>query len=110
MGGHDHHGGDSSVGIAVALGYICFLFSERILYAIQGEKNEGKKKSKVKRHAVKHNHNHSDMKSGCWLNLVADFMHNVTDGIAGKPFAVGPRLLHKYLLISLNGSWSDVCL
>ncbi len=80
------------------------------MYAMGGEMNEGKKKNNPKRHAVKHGHIHSDIKFGGWLNLVADFMHNVTDGIAGKSFAAGPRLLQKCLLISLNRSWSNVCL
>ncbi len=80
------------------------------MYAMGGEINEGKKKSKLKGHAVKHGHTHRHMKSGSWLNLVADFTHNVTDGIAGKSFHIGRRLLQKCLLISLNCSWSDICL
>ncbi len=120
MGGHDHHSdlrshenhshGDSSVGIAVSLGYIFFFTCERVLYAMGGEINEGKKKLKSKGHAAKHGHTHRDMKFGGWLNLVADFTHNVTDGIAGKLFHIGRRLLQKCLLTCLNYSWSDVCL
>ncbi|XP_012229820.1 zinc transporter Slc39a7 [Linepithema humile] len=104
---HGHHQHDTSVGLCVLLGIIVFLIVEKAVRIIKGnhshsndhhteeekeddssEKKEKKKSSKMvsKEQEVPV----SNIKIAGYLNLVADFLHNFTDGLAiGASYMAG---------------------
>ena len=87
------------IGLLVILGYLIFFLSERIL-SLQLNTNESEKKRKdgTKTSSHAHNHSHSHPSPGLsssnitvmgWLNIIADLMHNFTDGLAmGACYAI----------------------
>ncbi|KAK6041672.1 metal cation transporter, ZIP family, partial [Cooperia oncophora] len=81
--GHGHEPHDMSVGGWVLAGIIAFLLVEKFVRIVRGEDGHG--------HG--HSHGHSAPKSekvAAYLNLVADFAHNFTDGLAiGASFIAG---------------------
>ncbi|XP_015188147.1 PREDICTED: protein catecholamines up [Polistes dominula] len=102
--GHQHeepdHKHDMSVGLCVLLGITVFLIVEKAVRMIKGDHghshtiNETKKESDKKKGAsstVKKNaESKSDIKIAGYLNLVADFLHNFTDGLAiGASYLAG---------------------
>lgn len=95
---HDHHGAEShghhhdhSVGIKVLAGIMLFFILEKYIYSInleQGTKNDRAKKKKNDDH-----HDHAHIHASGILNLIADFLHNFTDGLAiGASFLSGTKL------------------
>lgn len=103
--GHSNH--DISVGLCILLGIIVFLMVEKAVRIIKGDhshshvhhdssqekkdvsskKKEEKKNSKAISKAQK---TESDIKIAGYLNLVADFLHNFTDGLAiGASYMAG---------------------
>lgn len=87
---HEHgHGHDMSVGLCVLLGIITFLTVEKVVRLIKGDD---------------HSHSHQtdkdadkgqkeDIKIAGYLNLVADFLHNFTDGLAiGASYLAGENV------------------
>lgn len=115
---HDHHHHehehDHSVGLKVLAGIMLFFMLEKWIYSMsysesraQKKKNDdhGSSKTKVKRDnkgknqqdlcsdsGVHHDHHDHIHPSGI-LNLIADFLHNFTDGLAiGASFTSGTKL------------------
>lgn len=98
--GHDHHHGhghqhDHSVGLKVLAGIMVFFILEKYIYSIKSEaggnakKSDKAKKKKDDDHQEHDGHIHA---SGI-LNLIADFLHNFTDGLAiGASFMSGTKL------------------
>lgn len=100
-----HHKHDMSVGLSVLLGITVFLTVEKAVRIIKGdhshshvsqEKKEGtsekkgEKKSNNKASAKAQKIHESDIKIAGYLNLVADFLHNFTDGLAiGASYMAG---------------------
>lgn len=90
---NNHHHHDDKIlvyGIALIFGYLVFLLIERLSSASSHDHKDDKA----------HQHNHQNpgyiqsifrkISTSGWLNLMADSMHNFTDGIAiGASFAVG---------------------
>ncbi|XP_066600874.1 protein catecholamines up isoform X2 [Prorops nasuta] len=111
--GHKGHGHDMSVGICVLLGIIMFLVVEKIVRLIKGDhvhshshkatkkvstskKSEEKKKTKSELKDDKsviqddNKETTTEIKIAAYLNLVADFLHNFTDGLAiGASYLAG---------------------
>lgn len=90
---HDHHNHDHSVGLKVLAGIMVFFILEKYIYSVNSNKGSSKttkaKKKKDDDHDHEHEHNHA---SGI-LNLIADFLHNFTDGLAiGASFISGNKL------------------
>ncbi|WKY15784.1 hypothetical protein Q1695_000904 [Nippostrongylus brasiliensis] len=119
-GGHSHEPHDMSVGGWVLAGIIAFLVVEKVVRIIRGEDGHGhshgpappkpEKKAKVsddedsdgsQKSAKSHTsqkskdvcvseQKHGGIKVAAYLNLVADFAHNFTDGLAiGASFTAG---------------------
>lgn len=107
--GHKH---DISVGLSILLGIIVFLMVEKAVRIIKGghshshvhhdsqekkdissekkEEKKGEKKSSGKAVSKAHKAPESDIKIAGYLNLVADFLHNFTDGLAiGASYMAG---------------------
>lgn len=117
-GGHSHEPHDMSVGGWVLAGIIAFLVVEKVVRIIRGEDGHGhghshgppakstkakhsddesddsctSKKSSDEKKDISHldDHKHEGIKVAAYLNLVADFAHNFTDGLAiGASFIAG---------------------
>lgn len=108
---HGHHQHDMSVGLCVLLGIIVFLIVEKAVRIIKGnhshfhdhhtseeekeddssEKKEKKEKKKSSKTVFKKQEVPvSNIKIAGYLNLVADFLHNFTDGLAiGASYMAG---------------------
>ncbi|EZA58175.1 hypothetical protein DMN91_011701 [Ooceraea biroi] len=102
-----HHKHDMSVGLCVLLGIIVFLTVEKAVRIIKGdhshshvfqEKKEdtsskekkGEKKDSGKAISKAQKVHEGDIKIAGYLNLVADFLHNFTDGLAiGASYMAG---------------------
>ncbi|XP_011882549.1 PREDICTED: protein catecholamines up [Vollenhovia emeryi] len=107
-----HHEHDISVGLCVLLGLIVFLMVEKAVRIIKGdhshshvhheprekkdvssekkEERKGEKRSGGKAVSEAHQTPESDIKIAGYLNLVADFLHNFTDGLAiGASYMAG---------------------
>ncbi|CAJ0609517.1 unnamed protein product [Cylicocyclus nassatus] len=119
-GGHSHSHGEMRVGGWVLTGIIAFLMVEKIVRIIRGEDDHGhghshehapKKKDKDSdeesddsQKSLKSSHEHEklvkstppehgEIKVAAYLNLVADFAHNFTDGLAiGASFIAGTTI------------------
>ena len=89
------HNHDHSVGIKVLSGIMIFFILEKYIYSIKSEpssKNEKAKKKKNDDHQM-HSHDHGHIHASGILNLIADFLHNFTDGLAiGASFLSGTKL------------------
>ncbi|KAF2360069.1 Zinc/iron permease [Trinorchestia longiramus] len=99
--GHSH---DNTIGLSVLAGIMTFLVVEKVVRIFKGghghshskpvKQNEIKDKktngdSKLKKNDKKKN-NSEDIKVAGYLNLAADFIHNLTDGLAiGASFLAG---------------------
>ncbi|XP_015604083.1 protein catecholamines up [Cephus cinctus] len=108
--GHSHSHGEHdhgmSVGLCVLLGIITFLMVEKGVRLIKGDhghshsgsdkKKDDKTKVKSSGDSAKLTHKKEDVKDikiAGYLNLVADFMHNFTDGLAiGASYLVGENI------------------
>lgn len=89
MGGHD--GDDShNVGLWVLAGFSIFLIADMLLRSLgKGHDHHDSPKTKEKADGHPHHHNKT---STILLNLVADAMHNFTDGLAiGASFSSLPK-------------------
>ncbi|KAF1755626.1 hypothetical protein GCK72_012076 [Caenorhabditis remanei] len=106
--GHSDHSHDHSnqlrVGIYVIAGILVFMMVEQLVRIIKG----GHCHSHENGHIVADEHRHlndhhsekkqeveglKDIKASAYLNLVADFVHNLTDGLAiGASFSAGSTL------------------
>lgn len=106
-----HHKHDISIGLCVLLGIIMFLMVEKAVRIIKGDhshshihhdsqekkdlSSEKKEKKEEKKNSGKaiskvHKAPKSDIKIAGYLNLVADFLHNFTDGLAiGASYMAG---------------------
>lgn len=89
------HSHDHSVGIKVLAGIMMFFILEKYIYSIKSEPNKKGEKAKKKKNddhrTEEHDHNHIHA-SGI-LNLIADFLHNFTDGLAiGASYLTGTKL------------------
>lgn len=91
---HDHgHQHDHGVGLKVLAGILVFFILEKYIYSCDSASSKKNDKSKKKKNDD-HQHNHHDHNhaSGI-LNLIADFLHNFTDGLAiGASFISGNKL------------------
>lgn len=99
----EHHKHDMSVGLCVLLGIIVFLIVEKAVRIIKGDhshshvhstsqkESEKKEKKGNSSKAVKAQEAAEfDIKIAGYLNLVADFLHNFTDGLAiGASYMAG---------------------
>jgi solute carrier family 39 (zinc transporter), member 7 len=104
---HDHSA-QTYVGLCVLSGILTFLLVEKVVRHVKGghehthsheakpnkKKDEKKKKSKDSdtedTQKEEHTHKKDDLKIAGYLNLVADFAHNFTDGLAiGASFLTG---------------------
>lgn len=84
VGHHHHHHHDNGVGLKVLTGIMIFFILEKCLYTMTYNQTKAKKKKDDD-----HDHNHA---AGL-LNLLADFLHNFTDGLAiGASFLSGTKL------------------
>lgn len=109
----EHHKHDMSVGLCVLLGIIVFLVVEKAVRIIKGdhchshthsvsqkesekkedEKEKDKKKNTSKSVTKTQETAGSDIKIAGYLNLVADFLHNFTDGLAiGASYMAGNNI------------------
>ncbi|XP_014610930.1 PREDICTED: protein catecholamines up [Polistes canadensis] len=101
---HQHeeseHKHDMSVGLCVLLGITVFLIVEKAVRMIKGDhghshttnetKKESDKKKGVSSSVKKNSETKNDIKIAGYLNLVADFLHNFTDGLAiGASYLAG---------------------
>lgn len=105
--GHSHHH-DHSVGLKVLAGIMVFFILEKYIYSIKsqsGASKTGKQKQRAKSDKSKskkdddyvahddHDHEHGHIHASGILNLIADFLHNFTDGLAiGASFTSGTKL------------------
>ncbi|CAB05297.2 Zinc transporter zipt-7.1 [Caenorhabditis elegans] len=108
---HDHshdHSNQLRVGTFVIAGILVFMMVEQLVRIIKGghchSHENGHIVADEHRHLNEHDHEHSeekkqqveglkDVKASAYLNLVADFVHNVTDGLAiGASFSAGNTL------------------
>ncbi|XP_029171700.1 protein catecholamines up [Nylanderia fulva] len=106
-----HHKHDMSVGLCVLLGLTVFLTVEKAVRIIKGdshnhshvhapqekkissEKKEEKKNSNKTVLKTRETSSGSDIKIAGYLNLVADFLHNFTDGLAiGASYMAGNNI------------------
>jgi len=104
-----HHKHDMSVGLCVLLGITVFLTVEKAVRIIKGDHShshvfqEKKEVTLSEKKGEKKNNNkmvsktqkvlESDIKIAGYLNLVADFLHNFTDGLAiGASYMAGNNI------------------
>lgn len=90
--GHQH---DHSVGLKVLAGIMVFFILEKYIYSIKSEGGTKKSdKAKKKKNDDHHEHEHDGhIHASGILNLIADFLHNFTDGLAiGASFMSGTKL------------------
>ena len=107
-----HHKHDMSVGLSVLLGITVFLTVEKAVRIIKGDhthshvhhtpqekkENVSSEKKEEKKNSSKtvskaHEASGSDIKIAGYLNLVADFLHNFTDGLAiGASYMAGNNI------------------
>lgn len=102
--GHEHehahgHSHDSSVGLKVLAGIMVFFILEKYIYSMQGSEKHNKsgktnKSKKKKDDDYDDNHDdHGHIHASGILNLIADILHNFTDGLAiGASFMSGTKL------------------
>lgn len=89
---HDHHGHhdhqaahqhDHSVGVKVLAGIMMFFILEKYIYSIKSDASSKKgDKAKKKKNDDHEEHCHGHIHASGILNLIADFLHNFTDGLA----------------------------
>lgn len=99
-GEHDHHGHDHdhSVGLKVLAGIMVFFILEKYIYSLKladhpVEKKQKSAKKKKDDDYDEHHHGHDHIHPSGILNLIADFLHNFTDGLAiGASFISGTKL------------------
>lgn len=99
---HDHHHEhDHGVGLKVLAGIMAFFVLEKYIYSINlnggssSSKNtpSGGKAKKKKDDDYNQDHDHQHIHASGILNLIADFLHNFTDGLAiGASFISGTKL------------------
>lgn len=99
---HDHghnHVHDHTVGLKVLAGIMVFFMLEKYIYAINMSSSSDNKVSKAKKkknddhHEGEGEHHHGHIHASGILNLIADFLHNFTDGLAiGASFISGTKL------------------
>lgn len=103
---HDHHhhehNHDHSVGLKVLAGMMVFFILEKYIYSMKLEESQSRTKQKGgDRRAQKKkddnyndsHHEHGHINASGILNLIADFLHNFTDGLAiGASFLSGTKL------------------
>lgn len=104
--GHEHgHHHDHSVGLKVLAGIMVFFILEKYIYSMKLNESSSNKKKSSKTIAAKkkkdddhdkhdHDHDHDGhIHASGILNLIADFLHNFTDGLAiGASFMSGTKL------------------
>ena len=101
--GHDHHhhedhaqhDHDHSVGLKVLAGIMLFFILEKYIYSMSSENSKQAEKAKKKKNddLQKHEHHHDHIHPSGILNLIADFLHNFTDGLAiGASFISSNKL------------------
>lgn len=96
---HHHHNHDHSVGLKVLAGIMVFFILEKYIYSMDlGQSNQKSSKAKKKKDDD-HNdgghdhHQHGHIHASGLLNIIADFLHNFTDGLAiGASFLSGSKL------------------
>lgn len=87
---HHHHHDDNNVGLKVLGGILVFFILEKYIYSMNDDKKDNKAKKKKNDN---HNHEHEHIHASGILNLIADFLHNFTDGLAiGASFITGTKL------------------
>lgn len=93
---HHHHEHDHSVGLKVLSGIMVFFILEKYIYSIDFGKDSKQKASSAKK---KKNDDHQDhdhdghIHASGILNLIADFLHNFTDGLAiGASFIADKKI------------------
>lgn len=102
---HDAHGHahDHAIGLKVLAGIMVFFILEKYIYSAKSCDHSPKSPSKSeKAHKKKnddydehlhHNHDQGQIHASGILNLIADFLHNFTDGLAiGASFISGTKL------------------
>lgn len=94
---HDHqaasHQHDNSVGIKVLAGIMLFFILEKCIYSMKSESPKKGDKAKKKKDDDHEEHHHDHIHASGILNLIADFLHNFTDGLAiGASFLSGTKL------------------
>lgn len=94
---HDaHHQHDHGVGLKVLAGIMVFFILEKWIYSmnLNQSKNTRESKSKKKKDDDHDEHgHHGHIHASGILNLIADFLHNFTDGLAiGASFISGSKL------------------
>lgn len=91
--GHNH---DNSVGLKVLSGIIVFFILEKYIYSMSEENRTKELKGKKKKnddHKEAHDNHQGHIHASGILNLIADFLHNFTDGLAiGASFLSGTKL------------------
>lgn len=102
---HHDHSQSSVVGLKVLAGIMVFFVLEKYIYSIKSSsdnKSKGQKPPVTERAKKKKNddyngshsdHHHDHIHASGILNLIADFLHNFTDGLAiGASFLSGTKL------------------
>lgn len=96
---HHQHNHDHGVGLKVLAGIMIFFILEKYIYSMNlGDNTKPKKpsasdKAKKKKDDDHHNQDHGHIHASGILNLIADFLHNFTDGLAiGASFISGTKL------------------
>lgn len=88
--GHDHN---NAVGLKVLAGIMVFFILEKYIYSIKSDTSSKKSDKAKKKKDDDHHHDHEHIHASGILNLIADFLHNFTDGLAiGASFISGTKL------------------
>lgn len=95
---HHNHDASNAVGLKVLAGIMVFFILEKYIYSIKSDDNQSPKKRSTNEKAKKkkdddHHEDHGHIHASGILNLIADFLHNFTDGLAiGASFISGTKL------------------
>lgn len=98
---HHDHSASNAVGLKVLAGIMVFFILEKYIYSLKldgdnaaKKKQSNSDKAKKKKDDDHHeNHQHGHIHASGILNLIADFLHNFTDGLAiGASFISGSKL------------------
>lgn len=91
---HEHqHNHDHSVGLKVLAGIMVFFILEKYIYSMNLNTSKPSPNKAKKKKDDDHHHDHDHIHASGILNLIADFLHNFTDGLAiGASFLSGTKL------------------